>query len=65
MRGTTWPYVALRGTLGQKDQVMPRVQETSLWRSDVRIVFNVLNNIKTEFLTCTEATQPEILALSS
>jgi hypothetical protein len=43
---------------------MPRVQETSLCRSEMRIVFSVLNSIRTEIVNSTEATQPEILTLA-
>ncbi len=44
---------------------MPRVQQTSLWRSDIRIVFSVLNIMRTELVNSTEATQQEIVTLSS
>ncbi len=60
--------VALRGPTWHprlKRQVMQRVQETSLWHSDMRIVFSVLNIIRPELVNSTEATQQEILTLSS
>ncbi len=68
IRGSERPYVALRGPTWhpqQKRQVMQRVQETSLWHSDMRIVFSVLNSIRTELVNSTETTQQEILTLSS
>ena len=49
----------------QKRQVMPRQQETSLWPSDVRIVFSVLSIIRTELVNSAEATHQKILALLS
>ena len=57
---TTWHYVAvpLRGSEmhpRQKRQVKPRLQETSLWPSDVRIVFSVISIIRTELVNSTEA----------
>ncbi len=57
-RGPTWHP-------RQKRQVMQRVPEASLWHSDMRIVFSVLNIISTELVNSTEATQQEILTLAS
>jgi hypothetical protein len=41
----------------QQRQVKPRLQEGSLWRSDVRIVFSVLPIISTELVNSAEATE--------